>query len=466
MPRSQSPLASPPVHDDCLAAANDAVALARLRGGTTYAVVAQQRRLPANPAALFAAGGHKRMLVWQGGDWLLCCGESLSASVSGPGRAVALAGIRSDLQHRCCCHGPDAATLPILALACSFEPRAPGPSAWGQDLPGAELRLPRIAYQRCGNAHGRVIASCKVHGDDKPQDIASNLQELLTHGPAESAPPPRHDRSRWQPLSEQDFCAVVAEAASLVHHGALRKVVLARAHDVDWHGDHASAPLLSALRQQADSASTVYWYDLEGGASFIGTTPELLFALNGNQLHSMALAGSRPRGQTSSEDRRLARELVSSTKERKEHNLVVEHIARALDGRVSQLAIPAAPVVRKLPTMQHLHSPMSATLLRPDPCDLLSQLHPTPAVCGLPSPLAADYIRRQEGLHRGLYSGVLGWLSPGQARMVVPLRGGIICGPRARLFAGAGIVETSQPEAEAAEVESKLALMRGVLGDK
>ena len=149
----------------------------------------------------------------------------------------------------------------------------------------------------------------------------------------------------------------------------------------------------------------------------------------------MSLAGSRPRTKDDDEDKRLADELFASTKERKEHQLVVEHIVRQLKPRSSQLTVPSTPSIRRLSRLQHLETVVNCTLDRPDAFDVLSSLQPTPAVAGLPTDSACDYIARREGLHRGLYTGCLGTVCGSDTRFIV-LRGGIVNHEKARLFAG------------------------------
>ena len=92
-------------------------------------------------------------------------------------------------------------------------------------------------------------------------------------------------------------------------------------------------------------------------------------------------AGSRKRGDTEAEDIELAAELLANTKERKEHNLVVEHLNRQLHRRTeNNLDVPGTPTVRKLGTVQHLETTISGELRHADAWDLLEALHPTPAV--------------------------------------------------------------------------------------
>jgi isochorismate synthase len=220
----------------------------------------------------------------------------------------------------------------------------------------------------------------------------------------------------------------------------------------------AVSTILTRLRE-ADPGATVFAHDLDDGGLFLGATPELLVSAQGMRISAMALAGSAPRD----DDHRRITELLDSTKQRKEHGLVVEHLVRVLLPRCRPFAVPGSPHARRLGNLLHLESLVEADLLRPDYLELIAALHPTPAVCGLPTTAAAHYLARRERLHRGLYAGVLGWLTDDACRCVVPLRGGILRDGRARLFAGAGIVETSDADDEWAETELKLAVMRRAL---
>ncbi|TVR40378.1 MAG: isochorismate synthase [Planctomycetota bacterium] len=437
--------------------AAQACQLADLRRCRCFAVLAEPWRLDAKPGPLLASLPRPRHLFWQGARWLVIQGAAGRLQVSGPGRATRLAAAFAKLGERCCCAGDFPRGLPLATLAFSFEDQSPGPGAWGAQLPGAEAILPARAWWREGR-RGWRISCCAVDPGENAQTVAARLA-------AEPQPEMVTDAGEhpWRNLSPEPFTDLVREAVSLVHHGALRKVVLARAVDMQLARVPEPSQLLAALGRFADRSTTVYWYDLPGQASFVGATPETLFSLEQGRLHTMALAGSRPRGRDAAQDRALAKELLSSTKERKEHNLVLEHLARVLEGRVGELHIPPSPALRRLGNVQHLQTDLEADLQASDPFDLLAQLHPTPAVCGLPCTLAADHIRRREGLQRGLYSGVLGWLTPQHCHFIVPLRGGILHQRRARLFAGAGIVESSDPEAEERETETKLGLMRQVL---
>jgi menaquinone-specific isochorismate synthase len=104
-----------------------------------------------------------------------------------------------------------------------------------------------------------------------------------------------------------------------------------------------------------------------------------------------------------------------------------------------------------------LQTPIEADLPgRLHPLDILAQLHPTPAVAGLPRTTVSQLIRQLETFERSLYAAPIGWLdSQNNCEFVVGIRSALLEDNRARLFAGAGIVAGSQPERELAEVMLK-----------
>jgi len=436
-----------------LAAAERAIALARNAPAGGSLLVWSRRGGPtASPLAAFDAAPRRRLLLWEGNDWLLGSGAAIEFAADGPARSYLCCRELADWRARTVADGEAGAPPPRFLCAQSFSYLRPGGDAWGP-LPGARLFLPR----RCEHASGWVQHAIAVGPEDKAADLA---ERCCAPGEDERS----LDVEPGPPPAGPDFAAMVAAAVNLLRHGAMRKVVLARAVDEVLPSPIQIAEVLDRLHRDADPASTVYAYDLPGNGCFVGATPELLFDLDGRRLRTMALAGSRPRSEDPDVDGRLGEELRTSTKERKEHQLVVEHLAKVLHQRGEGLAVPASPELRRLPRLQHLETRLEVDLASPSCFDLLGHLHPTPAVCGLPRGTAAEYIQQQEGLDRGLYAGCLGHVADGRARFVVPLRGGIVDGDRARCFAGAGIVETSDPAAELAETEDKLAPMRRALG--
>lgn len=439
-------------------AANRAVDLARaLPGGSATLYASRAEALPAAPLAAFAAAaGQGRLLLWQGDSWLLATGVCRAMQASGPGRTYHLAESVSTLRSQTVTVGGEL----LLCVQQSFESRPPGPSAWGPALPGSRLLLPRHLLWRRSADDCRRIAALPVNEADRPVDLANRLYDeavpLLPPTPTEP----------WLASTSPAYTELVGDALDLLRHGIMRKVVLARSAD---HRFITAIDLLQALdhlHHHADERTYVYAVDLPDGACFIGATPELLFETQGAACSALSLAGSRARHSDPARDRVLADELLASTKERKEHQLVVEHLQRVLEPRCSELRIPSSPTIRQLARLQHLETTLTGQLIDPDPFDVLGSLQPTPAVAGLPVDAAQAFIARHEGLHRGLYTGSLGLLHADTARFIVPLRGGIVSPDRqqARCFAGAGIVESSEAQAEWDETELKLRPMRQALG--
>jgi isochorismate synthase len=410
--------------------------------GVAYAVISQPVALPADPLALWVDAETQRTLLWhQDGSWLLGEGCAVEATCDGPDRVIRMAAEQARIRALTVGDGP----LPdaVFLTAWSFEESAPGASHWGSHLAGARLWLPSRLHWRRADGSGLLIT----------------VQAVDANGPLPRSQVPNRSAAPWPALTG-DHRDAVEDAIGLIRDGALKKVVLARAVDETLPSAFEPTAALARLRAASPDA-TVYAHDLDDGGLFLGATPELLFAANDTCLHTMALAGSVRR---TGNDQADSDALMLSTKQRKEHGLVVEHLAAVLRPRCAPLTIPNTPHARFTGRIAHLETLLTAELKRPEHLDLIGALHPTPAVCGLPAATAAHYLARRERLHRGLYAGVLGHLSPSDSRCVVPLRGGIVRNDTARLFAGGGIVETSDADDELAETELKLGVMRQALG--
>jgi isochorismate synthase len=199
--------------------------------------------------------------------------------------------------------------------------------------------------------------------------------------------------------------------------------------------------------------------------AFVGASPERLVRVMGRRIETDALAGSLPRG-PDADPEALGRELLSSEKNLREHRAVVEAIRAMLAPLCDALEIPAEPSVRTLPNLVHLWTPIKGTLrARRHPLELVGVLHPTPAVAGTPRELAVDWLTRNEAHPRGWFTGPVGWFDArGDGAFVVGLRSMLLYRSQAWLYAGAGVVEGSEPDAEYDETDAKLGAMLYALG--
>src|SRR5437763_536761 len=120
---------------------------------------------------------------------------------------------------------------------------------------------------------------------------------------------------------------------------------------------------------------------------------------------------------------------------------------------------------RALDNVVHLHTPVVAHL---SPgrgiADVAAALHPTPVVGGVPVGAALRFLADHEGLDRGLYAGVVGWVGEERAELAIALRSALVRGRHARIFVGAGIVDGSSPDAEWEETELKARALLDALG--
>lgn len=263
----------------------------------------------------------------------------------------------------------------------------------------------------------------------------------------------RAERERWT--------RGVREALEEVREGRLEKVVLARTLDVA--AGAAASPVRAYRRLRADNPrSSLFFLQPEPGTAFLGASPELLGAARGSVFRATAVAGSVPRGGSAEEDRARGRELLGSDKDRREQAIVAEEIRRSLASRLGAVTV-GPPRLLKLARIQHLESAVEAPLPSGRDfhlLDLIADLHPTPAVCGRPRDRALETLRRSEPFERGWYAGPVGWFGPaGRGEFVPGLRSAVLHGGAWRLFAGAGIVEGSEPNREWEETGVKFVPM-------
>jgi menaquinone-specific isochorismate synthase len=260
--------------------------------------------------------------------------------------------------------------------------------------------------------------------------------------------------------TEDAWQAAVATAVDELRRRRLDKVVLARALDVEAAGDVDPRVIAARLAQRFPSCFT---YVCDG---LVGASPELLVRRTGRQAESLVLAGSVRRGNSPAEDAELEQVLLTSAKDRHEHELAVESVREVLAPVAVDLACEPEPQLVRLANISHLGTHVQAWLPEPPPSAirLAAALHPTAAVGGVPGSAALDLIRRLEAAPRGRYAGPVGWVDArGDGEFAIALRCAQLSGRRARVWAGAGIVAESDPAAEVAETTTKLDAALGAL---
>jgi len=263
-------------------------------------------------------------------------------------------------------------------------------------------------------------------------------------------------------LSPSEWQIRVAQAIKEIESTKLEKVVLARDLKVNSH--RAIDPRKILRNLSAEYPST--W--IFAVAGLIGATPELLLRLSRGMVTSRVLAGTISKTGDDEKDLALAASLARSSKDLEEHEYAVRSVADALDPFCTSTNVPESPFVLHLANVMHLATDVTGALIESkknvDAFTILEKLHPSAAVCGTPTEIAAKLIKDIEGMSRGRYAGPVGWLdASGDGELGIALRCGQILENELRIFAGCGIVAGSNPEKELSESNAKFAPMRSAL---
>lgn len=326
----------------------------------------------------------------------------------------------------------------------------------------AFFALPHYQLVRDGGVAWLTI-NAQSPQNESPEALFPDLQAALEQKIAQlQASEPHMDAGEENALQSIDYPmsypvweAMIEEATQGIHAGALRKVVLARAAELRFR---EPVKLLPILRHLAGQYANCYRFLFEPRPryAFYGASPELLASVQGRRLETMALAGSAARGDTDIADRRLGDALLGSAKERHEHDIVVEKMCKRLSPLTESLEVQP-PRLLKLSNIQHINTPIHATLTQPSGIlPLIETLHPTPALGGDPRQDALRLIRELEPIPRGWYGAPVGWIDSNyDGQFAVAIRSAVAQESRAWVYAGAGIVADSVPRREWEETELK-----------
>ena len=450
------------------------------------AIVVRARHLDrrVDPLAVYASAASDRLrTVWlrpDQGVGLAAIGEVEAIEPTGNDRFSAASAARAVLAARIRRDVPPEGPAPVLVGGFSFAANRGAASNDSQPPSANDNASPHRGPSWRGFGDGRmvlpeltvidredgtwVLAATRVGSDGDQAAAEAALDRRLAAFETEPLPATA-DPAGWVAASvdcdrDDYYEALVSEAVAAIDRGAFHKVVLARTLTLDRGLDVVA--VLDRLRRRNPACATFAFS--VGETTFLGATPEELVTLDGSRLHTVALAGTAPRGDTPETDERLAAGLLASTKNRSEHRFVVDGITEALTGLGLVDPAPAEPGLMRLNRVQHLHTPITAEVQRrrtgASDMDVLRAagvLHPTAAVGGTPTGASLEFIARHEGFDRGWYAAPVGWCDlDGNGEMGVALRCALTGPEGACLFAGAGVVADSLPAEELTETAYKL----------
>lgn len=342
----------------------------------------------------------------------------------------------------------------------SFDLSTAPDGVW-KNFPQGRFILPECLVTRAAGETW-LTTSKIVHPDETAEKVESEFARCFTHYRNRlpvTLPPFKHVAvTTFKDVPDrEEYKKTLYKVLRLIKPGELEKVVLSRSHYVKIDSRFSVVSAMQVLRNAyGDCTSFFFGFPKEG--IFFGSTPERLIQKTGRQIRTEALAGTIGRGENMAEDHLLANTLMSSHKEREEHQFVVDQICLRLKKEVEELKVADIPGILKLKNVQHLKTEISGVLNnQKNVLNLASVLHPTPAVAGTPTENAIDVIRKLETYQRGWYSGPVGWMdSRGDGEFNVALRTALVIGNEAYIYAGGGIVAESLPEKEWEETQLKL----------
>ncbi|MDP6298359.1 MAG: isochorismate synthase [Acidimicrobiales bacterium] len=314
-----------------------------------------------------------------------------------------------------------------------------------------DLIVPRILLGE--HASGQRWVTFTSETDLSYKDIMEEIRQEFSVVDSEPIPEISIDSPIEPEVWRDEKLSAVKD---LIDAGKVKKVVLARELVLTANKEIPVNTVLGKLRERNKSSMI---FNVDG---FIGASPELLVSRFGNSVRANPLAGTTTRYSDGNADKKSRQELLDSTKDAYEHKVTIEWLLNELLPFCSFVDADPEPKIVSLPHVHHLGTEVNGQLSQPAASilELVSALHPTPAVAGDPQKEAIEIIKNIEGIDRKRYAGPVGWVdSSGNGEFAVGIRSAEIKARQAHLYAGVGLVADSNPQSELDETTSKFKTM-------
>jgi menaquinone-specific isochorismate synthase len=334
---------------------------------------------------------------------------------------------------------------------------AEGAQDWG-DLRRGLWFLPAVTWKLADDQSILVIQSLG-NGREIRQDMKTRLSSLLEEAfaslekPAEIAP---QVIERINIPSRSGWRSSLEAAKKGFKDGLFSKVVMSRMSHLKLDKSDSWLFWLEKLLEYREE-SYIFAIKSPDGHAFLGRSPERLLAWKDGVFQVDAIAGTRKRGTSSASDQSASKELQLSNKDLIEHRYVSQYVRNLLKSLSLHFEVVDDERILQLRHVQHLRTRFQGQLTQTcDALELLKYLHPTPAVGGLPTIEAMEFIRQHEFTPRGWYAGYIGWCSQASGECAIGIRSALVYRDSIQVFAGAGIVADSDIDAEWEETELKM----------
>ena len=329
----------------------------------------------------------------------------------------------------------------VAFAAFPFDPKLPG-----------ELVIPRLLLRSLPN--GALSITAVSEGDLSVEAAIEEITSQVSHSDM-----PTSTRSVIKSVIPPNVWRdeLVTDVINRIQGGQLEKMVLAREIQITSDVD-INVPQVVKNLVATNPNAMVFSID-----KFVGASPELLISRTGDVVQANPLAGTAIRLADEDEDMKSMDFLLESVKDQYEHKITIEWLLNELLPFCSYIDADPEPRIVSLPNVHHLATKVHGHLSTPaaSVLELVSALHPTPAVAGKPQAEAINLITQIEKEGRGKYAGPVGWVDAnGNGAFAVGIRSAQISGNQANLFAGVGIVADSDPQSELDETDGKFLTMQ------
>ncbi len=300
---------------------------------------------------------------------------------------------------------------------------------------------------------GADLRAAYTQACDRIENLITRLRQPVrvptgTTGP-DTAPQIRAN------VTQEQYEAMVRRAKEYIVAGDVIQVVLAQR----FERARGAAPF-NIYRCLRTVEPAPYMFHLRvGGVQLIGSSPEVMVRLEGDEITVRPIAGTRPRGTSELSDAALERELCMDPKEVAEHIMLLD-LGRNDVGRVARIGsveVTERLVVERYAHVMHLVSNVRGRLRPGEDCfDAFRATFPAGTLTGAPKIRAMEIIEELEPVHRGVYGGAVGYFSfSGNMDTCITIRTIVVKDDKVLVQAGAGIVADSDPEREHAECVNK-----------
>ena len=281
------------------------------------------------------------------------------------------------------------------------------------------------------------------------------LDELLKNGEKKVEPKGKLLGEVTPLFDRETFCSMVEKAKHHIHEGDIFQIVLSNRLSAPFEGT-----LFNTYRVLRTINPSPYMFYFSGtDVEVAGASPETLVKLENGVLHTFPLAGTRRRGRTEEEDKKLEAELLADEKELAEHNMLVD-LGRNDLGRISKFGtvkVEKFHSIERYSHVMHIGSTVRGEIDdKFDALDAIEAVLPAGTLSGAPKIRACQLIGELENNKRGIYGGAIGYIDfTGNMDTCIAIRLAFRKNGRVFVRSGAGIVADSVPENEFEECLNK-----------